>query len=111
MKWLGPTASTRIGAIVLVVGVLVSVACSPEEAVTYVNTTQMPVTVYSDGNNLATLEPGESKAFRTRENLMPDRIQVYGESGDLILDEIVTWEALQQRDFEITISLDELQTS
>lgn len=104
MKWLGLTLSIKAVSILGVVLFLGVVACSPERAVTYHNLTQTRVTVFSDGTEITSLEPGESKAFSFRRTQMPEHTEVFTEMGELILDKVITWEILEEHDFKIIIS-------
>ena len=77
-----------------------------EQGVTYENETSAVLTVMIDDFFLTTLQPGESEAFQVRENLLPDRVRAFDEEGNLVFDEVFTWEDLEANDFRVLIHRD-----
>lgn len=98
-RWI-PTVGVLTGA-ALILG---AIGCSPERDITYSNHTQFKVAVFSDGTEITMLEPGESKTFRIRRSQMPEHFEVFTQDGEVVFDEVVTWEILEDRNFEIVIS-------
>ncbi len=101
-------AATRIGLIAAMLAVALGsgiVACLHEEerAVTYENGSDVVLKVMIDDFDLTTLQPGESKAFQRRKNLLPDRIRAFDQNGNLRFDEVVTWEDLEAGEFRVLI--------
>jgi hypothetical protein len=92
-------------AILMLATVASALACfTPEErVVTYENATQLVLTVVSDESELATLKPGERREFAQRKNFLPDHVQAYDEEGNLLFDEVITWEDLEASDFRVLI--------
>ena len=79
-----------------------------ERGITWVNETQVVLRVEADSLELATFAPGETRVFRTRENLLPDHIQAYDQSGNLRLDTVITWDQLKAQGFRFVITEDML---
>ncbi len=63
---------------------------------------ETPITVFIDGQELVTLQPGESREFRTRDKFLPDRVTAFAD-GRLLWDDVVTWEKLEDTGFRYVI--------
>ena len=106
MRWQGRTftkvALIAVGTLGLAV---LLVACQHvERGVVYRNETDSAVTLVFNGLRGPTLQPGDAKELREKQDLLPYRIQAYTKDGELIFDETVTWEDLEARNFEIVIT-------
>jgi hypothetical protein len=49
------------------------------------------------------LLPGEAKGYRTRKNLLPDKIRAIDPHGNVVYEETFTWEQLRAVQFRIVI--------
>lgn len=100
----------RISTNALLAVLLVAVAATggigchyDERVVTYENGTQLVLTIFSDGYELATLKPGETSSGSTRKHLLPDHVEAYDQAGNLRFDKVITWEELEANDFTLVI--------
>lgn len=102
---LGPISTKVFLAILLLATAATAAGClhAEEREVMYENGTQFVLTIFSDGYELTTLEPGESTGFRTRKDLLPDHVEAYDQRGNLRFDKVVTWEGLEANDFRLVI--------
>ena len=75
--------------------------------IVFQNTTSSTVTVYFDGLELfpsGEIPPGQISTVEGRKRYFPERIQVYNAKGEVLLDQVFTWEDLEERNFEIIIA-------
>lgn len=96
----------RWAVVVVLVGAVVGIACHDDQSVAYENATSITMTVMIDYSELVTLEPGESESFKTRENVMPDRVRAFDQDGTPRFDRTYTWEDLEQAGWRVIITDD-----
>ncbi len=96
----------RWAVVAVLVGAVAGIACEHGQSITYENATSTTMTIIVDYSDLVTLEPGESESFKTRENVMPDRVRAFDQAGTLLFDRTYTWEGLEQAGWQVTITDD-----
>lgn len=92
-------------ALSLILGCLVIslLACEPWPIVAYHNETPERLLVYQDGEYQFDLQPGETRRFNMTEEVWSTDLRVLNEQGVIVLDEEITWEEVERRDFKIVI--------
>jgi hypothetical protein len=96
---LGLTAVTLLGVIVAVLG-----WGTPEvRSVTYDNRFDETVRVTSSGEEIVTLEPGESRSVATARMSFPREIRVLDTHGTTRYERTLTWEDLRSMGFRIVM--------
>ncbi len=94
----------RWAVITVLVGAVVGIACEQGQSVEYENATSTTMTIMIDYSELVTLEPGKSESFKTRENVMPDRVRAFDQDGTPRFDRTYTWEDLEQASWRVIIT-------
>ena len=99
-------ARLALAALVAVILVIAAPSCfsGTDREVTYENGTAYTLEVTLDGDKLTRLKPGESEAFRTRKELMPDRLKAFDEGGRLRCQMTVTWDYFKANGFKVVIT-------
>jgi hypothetical protein len=87
--------------------ILLSGGCEEGHDVTYVNRTEVTVDVYlgdDESEYVLTLRPDEAKTSGELTSLWPGRIIARDADGSTIFSAYITWDQLQNLDFEIIIA-------
>lgn len=87
------------------------VGCEPWPEVNFANETQVDVLVYQGGQLVYTLAPGETVEQDTTDEDWVGDIRVTTRNGKVLLDEIITYNDLGNRDFKIIISCESADES
>ncbi len=97
------TALTFATTVMLAMGVI-AVSCHVEKQVTYANESSSVVTLFIDGVQIDTIEPGKTQAVtHLKEKGDTDRVEVYAEDGRKLLDQTYSWEDFEAMDFRVVI--------